>query len=83
VSDGKAAMPNAVVQNNEMKIFMRARKKQGKNGVGSGVPFYVIQYHSRWKVFSFSGVAPVWRRRWPMQISQVKINLHFTTTATC
>jgi len=39
VSDGKAAMPNAVVQNNEMKIFMRARKKQGKNGVGSEFPF--------------------------------------------
>jgi len=35
VSDGKAAMPNAAVRNNEMKIFMRARKKQGKNGVGS------------------------------------------------
>jgi len=52
----KQQMPNAAVRNNKMKIFMRARKKQGKNGVGSGVPFYVIQYHSRWKVFSFSGV---------------------------
>jgi len=39
VSDGKAAMPNAAVQNNKMKIFMRARKKQGKNGVGSEFPF--------------------------------------------
>jgi len=43
----------------------------------------VIQYHSRWKVFSFSGADSVWQRWWPMQISQVKINLHLqSTTAT-
>jgi len=29
----KQQMPNAAVQNNEMKIFMRARKKQGKTGL--------------------------------------------------
>jgi len=29
----KQQMPNAAVQNNKMKIFMRARKKQGKTGL--------------------------------------------------
>jgi len=35
----KQQMPNAAVQNSKMKIFMRARKKQGKNGVGSECRF--------------------------------------------